>query len=104
ANTEQIGLEFVTFTLSPWLKSWQQEFKRKLFPKTGRTAGRFFAMFDTRPMTMPDAASRQSFYNSGKQWGWLNTNDIRELEHLNPVDDASADDYWMPVNMQNAEM
>jgi HK97 family phage portal protein len=100
ANVEQIGLEFVTFTLGPWLEAWEQETRRKLFPKTGRSSGRFFPKFETRKLTMPDAASRQSFYNSGKQWGWLSSNDILELEDRNPVDSPAADALWMPINMQ----
>lgn len=103
ANTEQVGLEFVTFALSPWLKAWEQELKRKLFPRVGRNANRYFAMFDTRPLTMPDAEARRNFYNSGKQWGWLSSNDVREMEHLNPIEDASGDGYWMPINMQDME-
>jgi len=102
ANTEQIGIEFVTFTMGSWTKPWQHEFKRKLFPRNGRNAGRFFAMFDTAPLVMPDAASRLAFYNAGKQWGWLSTNDIHERERINPVDDPSADAYWIPINMQDA--
>ena len=103
ANTEQIGLEFVTFTLGPWLEAWQQEFRRKLFPSrsgVGRPQKKYCFLFETRALTMPDAQSRQAYYNSGKQWGWLSTNDINELEGRNPVDDPSADAYWMPVNMQ----
>lgn len=103
ANVEQIGLEFVTFTLSPHIKAWEQELKRKLFPKAGRSAGKFYAHFDTRPLTMPDAQTRQTFYNSGKQWGWLSTNDIHHFEHLNPIDEPWADGYWIPINMQDAE-
>ena len=103
ANIEQIGIEFVTYTLGPHLKCWQQELKRKLFPRRGQSAGKYFAMFETRPLTMPDAETRRNFYNSGKQWGWLSTDRILELENLNPVDKAWADGYWMPINMQDAE-
>jgi HK97 family phage portal protein len=103
ANTEEIGIEFVTFTLSPHTKAWQQELRRKLFPQVGRSANKFFAMFDTRPLTMPDAESRRNFYASGKQWGYLNTNMIAEMEHFNPVDHPSAEAFWMPINMQNME-
>lgn len=104
ANTEQIGLEFVTFTLNPHLKAWQQEIKRKLFPRpaTGRSANRHFsAMFDTRPLTMPDAESLRNFCASGKQWGYLSTNMILEILRMNPIDDPSADALWMPINMQD---
>lgn len=102
ANTEQLGLEFVTFTLRPWLEAWQQEIRRKLFPRVGRTANKFAASFDTRDITMPDAESRKDFYNSGKQWGWLSTNLIHTMEKLNPVEEEWADQYWMPINMSVA--
>ena len=100
ANTEQIGIEFVTFTMGPHISAWQQEMKRKLFPKVGRTANKYLATFNTRPLVMPDAASKKAFYDSGKQWGWLSTNMICELEGFNPVDDPDADALWMPINMQ----
>lgn len=100
ANTEQIGLEFVTFALGPWLEAWQQEIKRKLFPTMGRNAGRYFPKFETRQLTMPDADSRRNFYASMRQWGWGSANDVREYEDLNPVDNPAADAFWMPVNMQ----
>jgi HK97 family phage portal protein len=102
ANTEQLGLEFVTFCIQPWATAWEQEYDRKLFPSVGRTANKFFIMHDTRQLTMPDAESRRNFYSSGKQWGFLSTNDIRELEHMNPIDDPSADAYWIPINMEDA--
>lgn len=102
ANTEQIGLEFVTFTLGPWLESWQQEIKRKLFPTVGRNAGRYFPKFETRQLTMPDADARRNFYASMRQWGWGSANDVREYEDLNPIQDPAADAFWMPVNMQVA--
>jgi len=109
ANTEQMGLEFVTYCMRPWFSCWEHELRRKLF--TGSARGRnaskkFFPLFDVRNLMLPDAASRQAFYASGKQWGFLSTNDIHELEDMNPIDDPTADHYWQPVNMrstQNAE-
>lgn len=98
-NLEQIGGEFVTFTLNPWLKAWSQELDRKLFPKTGQNAKKFFPHFETRPLIMPDASSRKDFYGAGKQWGFLCTDDILEMEHLNPTEQEGSDLYWMPVNV-----
>lgn len=100
ANTEQISLEFLNYCIGEWIDKWEQEARRKLFPDVGRTAGKFFPKFETRRLTMPDADSRRNFYASGKQWGYLSTNDIHEFEDLNPIDDPAADAYWMPVNMQ----
>jgi broad specificity phosphatase PhoE len=88
--------------LNPWLVSFEEEFGRKLFPKIGRSANRFFPKFDTRRLMYPDAAARSGFYSSGRQWGYLNANDIRELEDMNPIDGTEGDKYWMPTNMQDA--
>jgi hypothetical protein len=66
----------------------------------GRNAGRqFVVLFDTHSLTFPDGDARRNFYASAKQWGWMSSNDIRAMEHMNPVDDPAADAYWMPVNM-----
>jgi phage portal protein BeeE len=104
SNVEQQSIEFVLFCLGPWLTALEQEFGRKLFSKVGRSANKYFAHFDTRRLLYPDADSRAKFYASGKQWGYLNTNDIRELEDMNPIEDGSGDIYWAPVNMQPATM
>jgi HK97 family phage portal protein len=102
SSTEQENQELLDYTLSPWISAIQLEWKRKLFGNTGvgRTPkNRFFVQFDTTVMLRGDAASREKFNASGKQWGYLNTNDIHALEGLNPIEEPWAEEYWMPVNM-----
>src|SRR5579875_2979027 len=102
SNAEQIGIEFVNYTIGPWLNAWEDELKRKLFPPAprGRNANRvFFARFDTHRLTLPDAAAKKAFYAAGRQWGFLSADDIREMEDLNPIENGIGDTYWMPVNM-----
>lgn len=102
SSVEQSSIEFLTYCLNPWINSWEQELKRKLFPLEKPQSAKFFVKFDTRMLLYPDAESRAKFYTSGKTGGYLNTNDIREMEGMNPVEDGSGDVYWMPVNMQDA--
>ncbi len=102
SSVEQSSIEFKLFCLDPWATAWEQELERKLFPSVGRTAKKFFAGFDFRKLLYPDAASRSTLYGSGKQWGYLTTNDIRELEGMNPVPDV-GDRLWMPNNMVDAD-
>lgn len=102
SSIEQSSIEFKLFCLDPWGVTWEQELDRKLFSKVGRTAGKFFAGFDFRKLLYPDAESRSALYSSGKQWGYLTTNDIRELEGMNPVEDV-GDRLWMPNNMVDAD-
>ena len=103
SNVEQSSIEFVLYCLHPWLNRIEQEMERKLFADKGRSAGKFFAKFDTRKLMYPDAAARAGFYAAGKQWGFLNTNIILELEDMNPVEDKEVGEkFWMPINMQDA--
>lgn len=102
ANTEQIGQEFVTFSLSPDLKCWVQEIKRKMFPRppVGRSAGRNFGVFfDTRPLTMPAATDLRAFIQAMIQWGVMEPNDAREWMNMNPLECEGADSTWMQINM-----
>ena len=101
SNVEQSSIEFVQYCLNPWIVAWQMEMNRKLFPKMGRTANKFFPYFDKRHLMYPDADSRAKFYASGRQWGYLTKNDIRELEDLNPDESGAGDIYTVQVNMQN---
>jgi len=103
SNVEQSSIEFVLYCLHPWIVRFEKEFSRKLFPKRGRTANVYFPHFDTRRLLYPDAASRAAFYGSGRQWGYLNGDDIREFEDLNPTADGTGAKYWMPTNMQFAD-
>jgi len=103
SNVEQSSIEFVLYCLHPWLNRFEQEFARKLFPSMGRTAGKYFVKFDTRKLMYPDAAARSAFYSQGKQWGFLNTNMILELEDMNPIDNPKVGEtFWQPINMQDA--
>ena len=103
SNVEQSSIEFVLYCLHPWLNRFEQEFGRKLFSDMGRSAGKYFAKFDTRKLMYPDAAARSTFYSQGKQWGFLNTNMILELEDMNPVEDPKVGEtFWQPINMQDA--
>lgn len=102
ASTEQENQEFLDNALGPWISAIKLEWKRKIFPHRGigRTPRNpFYVDFDTSEMVRPDAASREKFYASGRQWTYLNPNDVRGFEKLNPIDELWAEEYHLPVNM-----
>jgi len=106
SNTEQMAQEFVSLALTPVMQAIKQEFKRKLFPNTGvgrKPINNFHVDFDLHYILRPDAASREKYYATGRQWGFLNTNMILELERLNPINEDWAEKFWMPVNMTLTE-
>lgn len=79
-GVEQQTLGFLTFTIMPWLTRFEQEFNRKLFPRSP-----FYAQFKHQGLMRGDSAARSAYYASGHQNSWLTTNEIRKAEDLPPV-------------------
>lgn len=98
-NIEHQGQDFVTHTIRPWAVRWEGAFQRSLFMESERDT--YFAEFLLDGLVRGDMASRYSSYAVGRQWGWLNANEIREKENLNPIDpeDGDGEGYIVPLNM-----
>jgi len=101
SNIEHQALEFVTDTLIPWITRLETEAQIKLIGRNNRI-GRVYTKINTAALLRGDLPSRYQAYATGRQWGWLSANDIRELEDLNPI--KSGDDYLAPMNMVPADM
>lgn len=101
-NIEHQGIEYVTSTLRPYLVRWEQEIQRKLIPRIGRNAGRYYVRFDVSELLRGDQASTSAYYSAALQWGWLNRNEVRDKEGLNPIGDQ-GEVYMAPFNMMNAK-
>jgi HK97 family phage portal protein len=102
ANIEQQMLQFLNFTLKPWLRRWEAGLTAKLLPKLGRTAGKYQIAFDTSEMERGDYQSMLNGLSVGRQWGLYTANEARAILRLNPYtedQEAAADQLWQPVNM-----
>ncbi len=97
-NIEQQSLEYVIYTLRPWLVNWEQSLTRDLL-LTPRTKQSFFIQFLVDALLRGDTSSRFEAYAKARQWGWMSVNDIRRLENQNTIG-ASGDTYLTPLNMQ----
>lgn len=89
---EQQTLGFLMFTIMPWLTRFEQEFNRKLFPRSP-----FYAQFKHQGLMRGDSKARSEYYASGHQNGWLTTNEIRKAEDLPPV--AGGDTLYVQTNL-----
>ena len=89
SNIEQQSLEFVKYTLEPWLVRWEQSIQRTLFSADEKK--RYFVRFNVEGLLRGDYASRMNGYAVGRQNGWMSANDIRELENLDriPAEEAA---------------
>jgi HK97 family phage portal protein len=94
-NIEQQALEFVTDTLMPWIKRWEQSISRDLI---GRTASRiFFAEILVDGLLRGDSTARAAFYQSAVGVPWMTVNEARTAENRNPI--AGGDVLVTPLNM-----
>lgn len=99
SNIEQQSLDFVLYSLLPWLVQWEQELGRKLL--TLAEQDDLFFGFNVAGLLRGDQASRYAGYAVGRQWGWLSVNDIRRLEDMDTIG-AAGDQYLVPLNMDSA--
>lgn len=98
SNIEQQSLEFVMYTLDPWVVRWEQAIVRSLLSSTEKKE--YFVKFNVNGLLRGDYQSRMSGYAVGRQNGWLSADDIRELEDMNklPVG-RGGDKYLVNGNM-----
>lgn len=97
SNIEQMSLEFVIFTLLPWLTRYEGSITRWLIPAGQRHKYRYRFNFDG--LLRGDMAARREFYASALQNGWLNRNEVRELENRNRVPDPAMNEYTVQMNL-----
>lgn len=83
SNIEQQSLEFVKYTLNPWVCRWEQALTRSLLsPKEKRE---YSIKFNVDGLLRGDYQSRMNGYAVGRQNGWMSANDIRGLENLDRI-------------------
>ena len=93
SNIEQQSLEFVKYTLEPWLVRWEQSIQRILFSADEKK--RYFVRFNVEGLLRDDYASCMNGYAVGRQNGWMSANDIRELENLDRIPAEEGGDLYL---------
>jgi len=98
SGIEQQMLGFINITMMPWFVLWQQVVARDLL--TRQSANSHQAVFVVNALVKGDIKTRYDAYAVARQNGWLNGDEIRELEDLNPIDGGAGTVFWMPANYQ----
>ena len=98
SNIEQQSLEFVKYTLDPWICRWEQAMLRSLLSAEDKK--KYFIRFNVDGLLRGDYQSRMNGYAVARQNGWLSANDIRELEDLDKIPaELGGDLYLINGNM-----
>ena len=101
-NIEQQSLEFVKYTLDPWVSRWEQAMVRALL--TPDEKKKYFFKFNVDGLLRGDYQSRMNGYATARQNGWMSANDIRELENLDRIPaEQGGDLYLINGNMTKLE-
>lgn len=92
-NIEQQSLEFVKYTLDPWVCRWEQAMNRSLLNEKEKSG--YFIKFNVDGLLRGDYQSRMNGYAVGRQNGWLSANDIRELENMDQIPDEDGGNLYL---------
>jgi HK97 family phage portal protein len=98
SNVEQLSLDFVKFTLGPWISRWEMALQRSLILPSERAS--LFIRYNLEGLLRGDFKSRIESYAVGIQNGFYSPNDIRSLENLNLISkEEGGDNYMVNGNM-----
>jgi HK97 family phage portal protein len=98
SNIEQQSLEFVKYTLEPWVVRWEQSMKRSLVLPSEKS--RYSIRFNLDGLLRGDYETRMKGYSIGIQNGFLSPNDARRLESMNLIpSELGGDRYMVNGNM-----
>lgn len=93
SNIEQQSLEFVKYTLDPWVTRWEQSIYRTLLSPNEKKD--FFVKFNVEGLLRGDYVSRMNGYATARQNGWMSANDIRELENMDRISAEDGGDLYL---------
>ena len=93
SNIEQQSLEFVKYTLEPWIIRWEQSLNRALLSETEKPD--YFVKFNVDGLLRGDYQSRMNGYAIARQNGWMSANDIRSLEQLDLIPDELGGNLYL---------
>jgi HK97 family phage portal protein len=95
SNIEQQSINFVMYTLMPWLVRHEQAIYRDLLTEGERRT--MFAKYNVEGMLRGDTLSRYQSYQVAVNNTILTPNEIRELEDRNPME--GGDVLFTPLNL-----
>ncbi len=97
SNIENQSLEFVKYTIDPWVVRWEQSIQKSLFSE--REKSEYFVKFNVDGLLRGDYESRMKGYATGIQNGFLSPNDVRNLENLNLIPEEIGSQLYINGNM-----
>lgn len=95
SNVEEQGIEFIQYSLRPWLIRYEQSMNNTLLNPEERK--KYFVEHKVEGLLRGNTQARYEAYSKAFNNGFMNINEIRNLENMNPITDG--DKYYRPLNL-----
>jgi HK97 family phage portal protein len=99
ANLEAANLDYLMTALMGWLTAIEQEFTLKLLTAVEREAG-YYVEHNVNALLRGDSRGRFESYNTALNGGWMNRDEVRRRENMNPIGEAEGGELYL-VQSQN---
>lgn len=98
SNIEQMALEFVTYSLMPWIVRWEEAIRCHFIPDDPASKDyNLQVRFPPTALLRGDISARTAYYATGINAGWLTRNEARVDDDRNPLD--GLDEPLRPANL-----
>jgi len=97
SNIEEQGIEAVIYSFRPWAVRWEQALNAKIFSEEEQD--RYYIKIELDGLLRGNIESRYKAYSIGLQQGFLNADEVREKEDMNPLPDGQGKVYRFPLNL-----
>ena len=92
-NIEQMSLDFVMYSLTPWIIRWEQSLSRSLLSREEKK--QYSIRFNVDGLLRGDYKSRMEGYAVGINNGFMCPNDVRRLEGFDLIPEEKGGDTYM---------
>lgn len=95
-NIQQQSLEFLIYTIRPWLQAWEQFYNKQVLTVVQREKG-LFLEFDVDALLRTDVQTETNVDQTKINNGTLSVNEVRLKNGLSPVE--GGDEHFIGLNM-----
>ena len=99
-NMEEVNRQFVNDCLMEYIIPIEQLFTKQLLMDSEKQDG-YYIKINLSGLLRGKQSERYTSYAQARQWGWLNANEIREMEEMSNIG-PQGDIYLTPTNMADS--
>jgi HK97 family phage portal protein len=99
SSLEQENQRYLDEGLDPWLVVWEMELRDKLLRPSEKDKDTHVIEFTRQALLRADLKARGEYYSKAVSIGWMNKDEVRARESMNPIPDDKGKDYYIPVNV-----